>query len=228
MKATRLTALANDLGVATAVFYAVARALRYVTGRDVVRHYLFTAQPVAERLLNRISTQRQIRIELVGTESYELAWFPRPAHVIANRFRQGGLCFAAFKGDEAIGSLWLARDEYWEDEVACRFVPEPAHLAVWDFDVYVKPEHRGGRVFAYLWDEAFQWLRDNGYQWTMSRIDGFNPASIRAHKRLGARVVGRGIFFVAGKLQISLFTIRPFVHLCWGRRHPPKVRVRAP
>jgi GNAT superfamily N-acetyltransferase len=218
----------GDLGIANAVLYSVSRVLRLVTGRDMLRYYLFTAQPVSERPLIRVSGRRQVRVDIVAPENYRLAWFPRPAHVIADRFRQGGLCFAAFKGDEAVGCLWLARDEYREDEVACRFVPQPAHLAVWDFDVYVKPEHRGGRVFAYLWDEAFQWLKDNGYRWTMSRIDGFNPASIRAHRRLGARVMGRGIFFVAGKLQISFFTVRPFVNLCWGRRHPPKVRVRAP
>jgi GNAT superfamily N-acetyltransferase len=219
--------LVRELGIVPALFYAVARALRLVTGRDVIRHYLFTAQPVPARPLNRISARRQIGVEVIAPEAYQVDWFPRPASVIADRFRQGGLCFAAFKGEEAVGSLWLARDEYWEDEVACRFVPAPGDLAVWDFDVYVKPEHRGGRVFAYLWDEAFQWLRDNGYQWTMSRVDAFNPASIRAHGRLGARVVGRGIFFVAGKLQISLFTIRPFVHLCWGLGHPPRVKVRA-
>jgi GNAT superfamily N-acetyltransferase len=218
----------RQLGIMAGLLYAVARTLRCVTGGDVVRHYLFTAQPVPERPLSRRTRQQQVRIEMIPPEDYQLTWFPRPAHVIADRFRQGGLCFGAFKGDEAVGCLWLARDEYWEDEVACRFVPEPAHLAVWDFDVYVKPEHRGGRVFAYLWDEAFQWLRDNGYRWTMSRIDGFNPASIRAHRRLGARVMGRGIFFVAGNLQFSFFTVRPFVNLCWGRRHPPKVRVRAP
>jgi GNAT superfamily N-acetyltransferase len=226
MIVARWARLVSEFGLLNALFYTLARALRTGTGRDVIRHYLFTAQPVPQRPLSRRSTQ-QIRVGAVAPDDYQLGWFPRPADVIADRFRQGGLCFAAFKGEEALGCLWLARDEYWEDEVACRFVPEPTHLAVWDFDVYVKPEHRGGRVFAYLWDEAFQWLRANGYQWTTSRVDAFNPASIRAHGRLGARVVGRGIFLVAGKLQISLFTIRPFVHLCWGRRHPPRVKVRA-
>jgi GNAT superfamily N-acetyltransferase len=221
------TRLATDLGVGNAVFYAIARALRRVTGRDIIRHYLFTAQPVPERPLTKRTTQKQIRVETVAPAEYQFDWFPRPANVIADRFRQRHLCFAAFKGDEAVGSLWLAREEYWEDEVACLFVPEPVKLAVWDFDVYVKPEHRAGRVFAYLWEEAFQWLRDNGYQWTTSRIDGFNPASIRAHRRLGVRVVGRGVFFMADKLQISLFTIRPFVHLCWARRNPPRVKIRA-
>jgi GNAT superfamily N-acetyltransferase len=227
MRPSGLAVLIRELGVFSSLFYAVARTLRLVAGSDVLRYYLFTAQPVPQRPLSRMSARRLIRVEAVGREGYQCGWFPRSADIIADRFSQGNLCFVALKGEEAVGCLWLARDEYWEDEVACRFVPEPTHLAVWDFDVYVKPEHRAGRVFAYLWDDAFRWLRDNGYEWTTSRIDGFNPASIRAHRRLGARLVGRGIFFTAEKLQISLFTVRPFVHVCWGRRHSPRVKVRA-
>jgi GNAT superfamily N-acetyltransferase len=227
MNIARLQDLVKDLGLLTALLYACARVVKLLTGNDLVRSYVFTVQAVTELPSNRRSSQRSIRVERISRAGYQVHWFPRPASVIADRYQQQAICFAAFKGDEAVGCLWLAPGEYVEDEVACRFVPEPAQLAAWDFDVYVKPEHRGGRVFAYLWDEALVWLRGNGYRWTMSRIDGFNSASVRAHRRLGARVVGRGTFFVAGKLQISMFTVRPFVHLCWGRRHPPRVRVSA-
>jgi GNAT superfamily N-acetyltransferase len=175
--------------------------------------------------LNKRQSQR-ISVRSVDRHRYELHWFARPAEVIAARYQQGAICFVAFHGDDAVGCLWLAPGRYFEDEVACCFQPEPSGEAAWDFDVYVRDDYRASRVFSYLWDAAFCWLRENGFQWTMSRIDAFNAASIRAHRRLGAQIVGHAFFVVLGGVQLSFFTSLPFVHLGLRQMSPPLLRVR--
>lgn len=195
-----------DLPLGESLFYRAARATQRLTARRVrVVKYRLTAQPVAPAPLLPARGAGALRIERVDTAHplYVplLAHSPRPAAVIHQRLKAGAVCFAAFKHDTLQGFLWLQHGAYEEDEVRCLFLPQPAAQAAWDFDVWVHPAQRGSRLFLRLWDTAFAYLRAQGVRWTMSRVNAYNPESLKSHSRLGAVVVGTATFYCAGAHQ---------------------------
>ncbi|MFN3564547.1 MAG: GNAT family N-acetyltransferase [Burkholderiaceae bacterium] len=182
--------------------------------------YRFVAQPVPDS--PAASPERGGTIELRWLQSDDplVTQMPRPPAVIARRFGDGARCLAAVKSGRLIGFLWYKENEYLEDEVRCRYRFDAA-TAVWDFDVYVDPEYRLGRLFSRLWSTAHRDLRARGYRWTISRISAFNAASLAAHARMGARTVASATFFAIGPLQVSFATIAPRFHLSWrSDRYP--------
>jgi hypothetical protein len=169
--------------------------------------YYFIAQPVpTERLL---SGRRGAGIEVreVPQSDPLVKTFPRPAWVIPYRYGQGAVCLAAFRDGKCAGFLWMLLGPYREDEVRCRYVPLPPGSAAWDFDLYVYPEHRNSLVFMRLWDEANRYLAARGVRWSLSRISAFNPGSLSAHARLGARRIGSAVFLSIGRLQICAASV---------------------
>ena len=88
------------------------------------------------------------------------------------------------------------------------FPAEPLGEAVFDFDVYVFPEHRMGRAFVSIWGAVNRVLHERGIRWTFSRITRFNVASRNAHIRLGARRIGSALFFKAWALEAMLASVR--------------------
>ena len=133
-----------------------------------------------------------------------------------------------FLGEELASNLWLCSGGYDEDEVRCRFLPEPAETTVWDFDVYVMPAFRASFAFPALWDAVNAYLRERGIRWTLSRISAFNLTSASSHESLGARDVGRAKFLRLGRLQIGTSTLCPHWHVSLTSRSRPVIRVRAP
>ncbi|GMV31391.1 MAG: hypothetical protein AMXMBFR59_35160 [Rhodanobacteraceae bacterium] len=207
--------LAKTLGAGTAACYAVARLLEIAT-RGALRlvSYRFVAQPVPQDGETAPARAGAIELRRLQADDPLVTQLPRPPAVIARRFRDGAHCLAAIKGERLVGFLWFKESEYVEDEVRCCYRFDPT-AAVWDFDVYIDPEFRLGRLFARLWDFANRELRARGYRWTLSRISAFNPASLAAHARLGARRIGSAVFVVAGPLQVSFASFAPYVHLGW-------------
>jgi len=197
---------------------------RGLAGHGLLYRYELVAQAVAER--PRLGARRGASIETrrLGPGDPALAELPLDDAVLAARFAQGAVCLGAFKGGRTIGCLWFVPGAYEEDEVRCRFVPEGA--AAWDFDLYLAPEVRGGLGFARLWDAADAAYREAGIGWSMSRISRFNAASLAAHKRAGARRLGRATYVVLGPLQIMVATLPPYLHL--GVRSRPVLRLVAP
>jgi GNAT superfamily N-acetyltransferase len=154
--------------------------------------------------------------------------FPRPAEILESRYEQGSACFAAYRAGDFAGFIWLAPGTYLEDEVRCTFVPGPAGSACWDYDVYVTPGERTGIAFMKLWSAALEHLRQRGVEWSASRISAFAPASLAAHKRMGAVCVGQAFFLVAFGLQAMVASVPPYLHLSASRRSHPTLRVEAP
>lgn len=222
----RLAALHQSLGIRGTISYLLARGLS-TSGVGRYYDYILLAQPVpsAPQSTSRRST---IQVRPIAAADYRLEWFERPARVIEQRYRQGGVCLVAFQGDEVIGCLWLIRASYLEDEVHCRYQLHPAAHCSWDFDVYLHPHHRLGRGFSALWEAANQWLREHQQHWSFSRIHAANRASLRAHQRLGAVVVGSAVFFCSGPLQFMLSTCRPHVHLAWRPQQHATLYLSAP
>jgi hypothetical protein len=90
-----------------------------------------------------------------------------------------------------------------------------APRAVFDFDVYVKPEHRMGLGFMAVWDSLLQELRQSGVELSYSRISRFNLASLRAHARLGARPIGQVTFLRLGAVMVAFSRNPMAVRLGW-------------
>jgi hypothetical protein len=199
--------------------YLVHRVLDRFGG--ALHRYEFVAQPVAPRPLLSGARGRSIEVRPVAADDPALRQMPLTPDVIARRAGQGAVCFGAFKGEEMLGCLWLCLGPYEEDEVRCRFVPSPAGRACWDFDVYLRPEHRLGLGFARLWDAANAYLRERGIEWSVSRISAFNPRSLAAHSRLGIRRLGSAVFFRLGRVQLTLSSLPPKAHFSLGPNRIP-------
>jgi hypothetical protein len=84
---------------------------------------------------------------------------------------------------------------------------------VFDFDVYIFPEHRLGRGFAALWHGAGVYLRARGIDMTFSRLTRFNLQSQRAHAHLGNRKIASAVFLKLGTVELMFATNTPFLHV---------------
>ncbi len=221
--------LRDAIGVANALLYGTARLLvRTTRGRSRLLKYYFVAQPVPAAPTPVYARASKTRIYRVFPGDGIIAQFPRPAEVIAKRFADGALCFVAEQAGKLVGYQWVKQESYCEDEVRCLYVLHPPARLVWDFDTYVVPEFRMSRAFAQLWEAVNAFLRQNGYQWSISRISAFNAASLASHKRLGIEHLYAGLFLVAGPVQLAVFSHAPFVHVSAGPASVPRCDFHAP
>lgn len=205
---TRFLHTLAELGAANTAWYVAARLL----GRIGLRlfRYQFVAQRVAPAAMRR--TPGSLAMRTLAAVDQLPAAYPRPREVVATRFRQGGNSIAAWKGEELAGILWYQFGAYQEDEVRARYrLPSPH--ACWDYDVFIQPHLRIGTAFCRLWDEANRHMHARGIRWTCSRISVFNPGSLRAHLRLGAIPMGCATFLGAGRWQLMLASLPPYIHL---------------
>src|SRR5690606_29297638 len=110
--------------------------------------YAIVRQP-----LRTMSTSRKSKFVFGQIETLDdnIKALPRPVDVIAERFAAKHKCYVAYNAEsEFSGCIWIARSQYIEDEVRIRFVFPDSNC--WDYDVYITPRYRIGRLFAYLWD----------------------------------------------------------------------------
>jgi L-amino acid N-acyltransferase YncA len=154
----------------------------------------------------------RLRIDLATCPAEIDGAVPRTREVIEQRFARQAQCIVARRDGEFAGFIWWCPQQYVEDEVRCVYRWRPTALAAWDYDVYVAPEFRMGRLFTRLWEGAHRRLHEQGVRWTLSRIDAFNAASLAAHRRLGARELGQALFVVAGPWQLARFSVPPRWH----------------
>lgn len=219
----------TSLGLANGLLFTIARSLDQASGgRCRLFKYYFVAQPVPSQPTATFSRSSQTQIYQASPGEGIIMRLPRPPEAIARRFAQGSICFVAARADTLVGCLWIKRENYWEDEVRCHYVLQPAARLAWDFDAYVDPQFRMGRAFAQLWDAANEYLREQGCLWSISRISAFNAASLAAHKRLGLVHLHTGIFLVVGSVQLAGFSCFPYLHLSVGPSRCPRLVFRPP
>ena len=225
---SRLQSTFTSLGWNNGLWYLLGQTLQRMHPRWHIYKYCLVAQPVAAQARLAGRQGASIDVRMLAENDPAILAMGRPAHVIAQRFQQGCVCLGAFKADELVGYLWLQLGPYMEDEVRCRFIPQPAAQAAWDFDIFVHPKQRIGFAFAKLWDAADVLLRARGIRWTLSRISAFNTASLAAHKKLGLKSVGESVYVVLGNVQITVSNLSPFVHVSLTPARFPTLRVNAP
>lgn len=213
--------LRSDMGTLNALLYVMHRVLSMVSGKRAgIERFIFVAQPVPDRphIPPGKTTTAVVKTLLPGDAL--LAQCMRPAEVIAARFAQGAKCLALIKEDQLQAAIWLIHGHYDEDVVRARFVLPRSGTAAWDFDVYVAPKYRLGFTFLRLWDAANAYLRESGARWSYSRITAFNLGSLASHSRLGASPFGSATFLTLGPIQIMISTLRPWLHISFGKTQP--------
>lgn len=220
----------SRLGLKDGGLLLLTRLFQITTGGRLrlVRYY-FIAQPVPDpdkRPALRDTPGNPT--ELIGREAIVVGSFPRPDEVIQARFDAGYICVVTRIGGEFAGYLWLARKAYEEDEVRCRYELTEPEISAWDFDVYVKPEHRVSRAFVRLWAAANDHLHGVGVQWTFSRISAFSKRSLNSHARMGTQVLSSATFLCAGPLQLSFLGCAPYLHVSLSARSRPKIAFAPP
>jgi len=216
----RLRVDLRQMGFAAWSVYAVSTLVsRLSFDRVRVLALRFYAQPVAQdRLLPPRPASDPIRVTSIGRETFAAEAFERPAEAIRDRFDDGSLCIAATKGDALLGFMWLQTGVLRERLVRCRMHALPADRVAWDFDFHIEPKYRLGRLFARLWDRAYENLRERGVEATVSWIRFENRGSEHAHLRLGARRMGWAVFVTIFEHQFLLSSMRPlFAHAGPGR-----------
>jgi hypothetical protein len=215
---TRLLHTISELGLVNAAWYAAAR-FSHCLGLRMWR-YQFVAQRVASSAMR--SQPGKLVVRPMASVADIPPHYPRPREVVAARFRQGGCSIAAWKGSELAAILWYQFGAYEEDEVRVRYCLPSPH-SCWDYDVFVQPHLRLGTAFCRLWDEAHRRMHARGIEWTCSRISAFNPASLRAHLRIGAVRLGSATFIGLGSWQLMLASRPPYVHFSAGPGSRPQL-----
>jgi hypothetical protein len=228
----RWRALTVEHGSArVAALYSLHRALGRLSGSRIsILPYLLVAQPVGNRTLAEVPSDPNTIVRRIAPDDPVVADFPRPRHVIEQRFANGAECHVAWVKGRFAGHIWIARGQHLEDEVRCVYEIVEPRTGVWDFDVYVVPALRLGRVMARMWKAVDQTLSSEGVQWTYSRINLFNVASIRSHQRLGAVPLETLTFVMLGSVQICLGGRQPWrsrLLTTGSSARPPRARLRA-
>lgn len=199
------------MGFAGWSVYAVSRLIsRLSFGRITILALRFYVQPVPQNpLLPPRPASDPIQVLRIGHEAFSAEAFERPAEAIRDRFDDGSLCIAATKDDSLVGFMWLQTGVLRERLARCRMHALPADRVAWDFDLHIEPKYRLGRLFARLWDAAFENLRERGIEATVSWIRFENRSSEHAHLRLGARRMGWVVFVTIFEHQFLLGSLRP-------------------
>lgn len=211
-----LTAEFGGRGIAA--LYVAHRLLDKLSGgRAGIVPYRLVAQPIGNPALAGVRADPGTVVRRIRPDDAVVAELPRPRAVIEQRFASGCECHVAWVKGRFAGCIWIARGHYLEDEVRCVFrIADPAR-GVWDFDVYVEPSLRLGRTMSRLWKAVDDTLAAEGVAWSFSRINRFNPASIRSHERLGAVAVGDLLVLRLAGVQLSLRRkAAGGWHLGWG------------
>lgn len=215
----------KEFGLKAGALYALARVLRGVSPRLGLIVYELMVQPIDGKPLLPVNLAKNLSFAEIGRGHADIELMPARADIKASRFDQGAVCLGAYRKGKLIGYVWFCSRSYEEDEVRCTYeLCEPEH-SVFDFDLYVMPEHRMGIGFVAIWHGANAYLHERGIRYTFSRMTRFNLPSRRAHARLGAKCAGRAVFVQAWGLEVMLASVSPFVALTWSPSRRTRLRL---
>lgn len=220
----KLKSAIKEFGPISGSLYMIDRLLLRVSAHSRILVYELMEQPIPEgpySTMHALSAFEQRRIE---PQDKEVESMPVPESVVRSRFAQGAICLGTFKKGELIGYIWFAYRQYDEDEVRVTYEVAPSHESVFDFDLFIFPQHRLGLAFLAIWQNAANYLRAQGVRRSFSRVSRFNLATRRAHAHFGWKRVGRAVFLKLWRLELMTSTLYPYFYLSLSRR--PRIRLR--
>ena len=206
----------REFGSWAGILYIIDRALSRISPDLRLFVYEIVVQPISGKPLIPARRIKNLAFREIGRGDPLLSLMPARDEIKEQRYEQMAKCLGAFKGDKLIGYIWFANGSYEEDEVRCTFVVTPVGESVFDFDLYLFPEHRMGLGFVGLWNGANEYLHGLGVKYTFSRLTRFNVASRRAHEHLGLARVGTTIFLRLWRCELMFATIFPYLYLSLG------------
>ena len=217
----------QEFGLLAGALYILDRFLRSTSPSVGLYAYELMVQPIKRQPIlapNRLKTLRFVR--LVRGDA-DIALMPAREEIKEQRFSQGAQCLAVYRHEHLLGYLWFCLGKYDEDEVRCTYELFPADRSAFDFDVYVMPKHRMGIAFVAVWHAANEFLREQGVQYSFSRVSRFNALSRRSHAQLGAYCIGRVVFVQAWAVELMMATVFPYVALTWSPSSRAHLRLSA-
>lgn len=222
--------LLAQFGLKVTIAYILHRLLRRVSLQAGCYYYYIYRQPFSSRLGSVIKRPSQGKLSFDWYQQFTpiQLQLPRPEHMIKARFEQQTHCLLAVQEQQLLACAWFTEQQYQEDEVRCLF--DFSHLTdhVWDYDVYVTPKYRVGRLFMRLWMQAEQYWQARSFNASLSRINAFNTNSVISHEKLGAKKVGSACFICLGSFQLMVSSMAPYFHLSFSGNSQPKIKVKLP
>ena len=207
----------RDFGWGAGTLYALDRVLRRISPRLGLQVYEFMVQPIGGARLLPAGLSKNLSTREICEGDPEVAEMPALAHIKEQRFRQGARCLGVYRKGQLLGYSWYVRDRYEEDEVRCTYELADREASIFDFDLYVLPEHRMGIAFLAVWHAMNETLAPQGVRYTFSRLTRFNVASRRAHAHLGWKQAGSAVFLRAWALEIMAASMAPWIGVTWKR-----------
>jgi len=205
----------KEFGFVAGALYVVDRALRALSPALRLFAYELMEQPIDGRPLLPGNLAKKLEYIEIGPGHPAIDLMPARTDIKASRFAQGARCLGVYRNGTLLGYIWWCPQRYLEDEVRCTFELEPAAASVFDFDLYVLPEHRMGIAFMAVWHGANQLLHSIGVRHSFSRVTLFNMPSRRAHLRLGGRRIGGVLFLRLWAIESMVATVPPYVGFSW-------------
>lgn len=221
----RLSGPFREFGALAGSLYVVDRLLRSLSPRLGLFVYEFMVQPIGGPPLLPTNLSRNLAFQEIGPDHPDVAAMPAREDIKVSRFAQGARCIGAYRKGQLLGYSWYATGRYQEDEVRCTYELTDRERSIFDFDLYVMPQHRLGLGFLAVWQGVNQMLAPQGIRYTFSRLTRFNVASRRAHAHLGWRRVGWGVFLQAWRVECMVASIAPFVAITWSPRQRVLLRL---
>ncbi|MDP1534625.1 MAG: hypothetical protein Q8L92_13715, partial [Rubrivivax sp.] len=160
----------KEFGLVAGVLYLIDRMLRSVSPRLGLFVYELMVQPIASKPMLPANLTKNLRFAEIGRGDPELALMPAREDIKAARFDQGARCLGTYRKDKLIGYIWFSFGHHEEDEVRCDYELTAREQSVFDFDLYVLPEHRMGIAFMAIWHGANEYLHQRGIRYTFSRL----------------------------------------------------------
>jgi hypothetical protein len=222
----RITSPFREFGWAAGTAYVIDRVLCELSPRLRLYLYEFMVQPIGGKPLLPPNLSRNLKFQEILQGDPAVAEMPAREDIKARRFEQGACCLGAYRKGQLIGYLWYATGRYEEDEVRCDYVLVDRAASVFDFDLYVLPQHRLGVGFLGLWHGVNEMLAPQGVRYTFSRLTRFNVASRRAHAHLGWKRVGVGVFLQLWSVEFMVASVAPYVGATFGPRQRINLKLR--
>ena len=216
----------KEFGLGAGALYAADRVLRGWSPRLGLYVYELMVQPITAKPLLPVNLSKNLSFVEIARGHPDIALMPARADIKDARFDQGAVCLGVYRKDKLIGYIWFSFCSYEEDEVRCTYELVVDERSVFDFDLYVMPEHRMGIGFMAVWHGANQYLRERGIDYTFSRLTRFNLASRRSHAHLGWKCAARAVFLQAWQVEVMLANVSPFVALTWSPGQRTRLRLR--
>src|SRR5688572_28392453 len=150
----KLVDVYREYGLVLGLFYGIDRALQRLSSRLRLYVYQIMVQPITDKPLLPERFAKRFEIREIKQGDPEVALMPARPDIKESRFAQNAVCLGCYRDGRLIGYFWFSYVRYEEDEARCTYLVTPEAKAIFDYDLYILPEHRMGFALAGIWHGA--------------------------------------------------------------------------